>query len=383
MNEEPNDPADKTDKGSVYTDSAIKIASVKNQNNKEELNHNKNVLPSDDNIPNNYSSEIKINKYIVLAVVVIIILLIIAYLLYHYNILGIRLFVRRTLGLSMPISNTNNTTNSALNTLISSNFAGISQLILSSKAANAEGLGSSSFESYSLFSTGDITTAIKNGSSPDGLTGMLVLLGELKTNETLSYYYHILSSSKKIYNITIGGISGIEAVENTTPPANTSLSESYGSFNLTGYRCNISGFNAFLQSKLNQTVKITNASIYSISNMTPKNSTVFNSSVASIKPNETFNVLFPEEKCNSSTYETDFTVGTNYSISKLKGFVAFVKFSPYLVKTNQSEVITVLAVNKSNLYEISALSDGNNYVNELNLGFNNFIKGVTIQDFNT
>ena len=72
MNEEPNDPADKTDKGSAYTDSAIKIASVKNQNNKEELNHNKNVLPSDDNIPNNSSSEIKINKYIVIAVVVII-----------------------------------------------------------------------------------------------------------------------------------------------------------------------------------------------------------------------------------------------------------------------------------------------------------------------
>lgn len=381
MDEAPNNPTDRTDKEKIPAENSVKNSSENDQNNKEETGQGSNVLPSDDKIPNNSGSEIKINKYIVITVAVIIILLIIAYFLYHYNILGVRIFVRHTLGLSTP-SSTNTTANSALNTLVSSNFAGINKINLSPKAANAEGLGPSSFESYALFGTGNTAVAMENGSSPQGLTGMLLLLGTLKNNESLSYYYHALSSSKNLYNITIGGIPAVEARVNTTPPENTSLSDSYGAFNLTGYRCNSSGFYALLQSKLNQTVKITNASIYSVSNMTLPNSTVFNSSVAVIKPNETFNVLFPDEKCNSSTYETDFTIGTNYSIGKLQGFVALIKFSPYLVKVNQSEVITVLAVDNSSLYEISALSDGDNYVNELNSGFNNFIKGVTLQDFN-
>ena len=381
MDEPHNDKVNKTDKGDISVESGIKKASVKDQNDKKEISRSSDVLPSDDSIPNNSSSEIKINKYIVIAVIVIIILLIIAYFLYHYNILGVRIFVRHTLGLSTPGSTINTTANSALNSLISSNFAGIKQLNLSSEAANKERLNSSSFESYILFGTGNTATAMENGSSPQGLNGMLLLLGISKTNESLSYYYHAFSGYKNLYNITLDSIPAIEAVENTTPPSNTSFSESYGAFNLISYRCNSSGFDAILQNKLNQTVKITNASIYSISNMTLPNSTVFNSSVTIIKPNETFNVLFPEEKRNSSAYENDFTIGTNYSINSLKGFVAFVKFSPYLVKVNQSEVITVLAVDKTNLYEISALSDGNSYVNELNSGFNNFIKEISLQDF--
>ncbi|MCL4396936.1 hypothetical protein M1494_01145 [Candidatus Parvarchaeota archaeon] len=382
MDEVPSNPTNKTEKESTPADNNSKNVPADNgQNNKEEKSSNSNVLPSDDSIPNSPGSEIKINKYIVIAVVVIIILLIIAYFLYHYNILGVRIFVRHTLGLSTPSSTTNTAANSALNTLISSNFAGINRINLSLKAENAEGLNSTSFESYVLFGTGNAATAIENGSSPEGLNGMLLLLGTLKNNESLSYYYYALSNSQKLYNITVGGIPAVEAIENTTPPSNSSLSESYGAFNLTGYKCNSSGFDASLRSKLNQTVKITNASIYSIANMTPLNSTVFNSSIAVIKPNETFNVLFPEEKCNASEYENDFNIGTNYSISSLSGFVGLVKFSPYLVKVNQSEVITVLAVDNSSLYEISALSDGNNYVNELNSGFNNFIKGVTLQEF--
>ncbi len=380
MNEVPNNSIDKKDKEDISIKSSVKNTSVNDQDNKKETDNN--VLPSDDKIPNNPSSGIKINKYIIITVAVIIVLLLIAYSLYHYNILGVRIFVRHTLGLSTHSSTTNIAANSSLDTLISSNFAGITQINLSSGAAKAEGLSSSSFESYALFGTGDAAVAMKNGSSPAGLNGMLLLLGILKNNESLSYYYHILSDSQNLYNITIEGIPAIEAVENTTQPANSSISESYGGLNLTGYRCNSSGFYAFIQSKLNQTVKIINASIYSIANLTQRNSTVFSSSIKTIKPNESFNVVFPEERCNSSTYETDFTIGTNYTISKLKGLVAFVKFSPYLIKTNQSEVITVLAVNNTNLYEISALSDGNNYVNELNFGFNNFIKGITIQDFN-
>ena len=382
MDEAHNNPADKTDNEGIPPESSVKNSSVNDQNNKGEVNNSKEVLHSDDSIANNPSSEIKINKYMIIAVVVIIILLVIAYFLYHYNILGVRIFVRHTLGLSTSSSATNSTTNSALNTLVSSNFAGIKQINLSSKAANADGLDSSSIENYALFGMGSAITAMENGSSPQGLTGMLILLGKSKNNETLGYYYHAISGSQHVSNITMGGIPAFEAVENTTPPENTSISESYGAFNLTGYKCNSSGFHAFLQSRLNETVKVTNASIYSISNMTLENSTVFNSSVTVIRPNETFNVLFPDEKCNSSTYETDFTIGTNYSIGKLQGFVALVKFSPYLVKVNQSEVIDVIAVNKTTLYEIFALSDGNNYVNELNSGFNNFIKGLSLQDFN-
>lgn len=381
MDEVPSNPTNETDKENIFAEDNAETAPSNDQNDKKETAPNSSVLPSDDSIPNSPGSEIKINKYLVIAVVVIIILLIIAYFLYHYNILGVRIFVRHTLGLSTPSSNTNATANLALNTLVSSNFAGINQLNLSSAAASAEGLNSASFESYSLFGTGDAATAMENGSPPEGLNGMLLLLGTLKNNESIGYYYHALSTSKNLYNITIDGMPAVEAMDNTTPPANSSLSESYGAFNLTGYKCNSSGFDAILKSKLNETVKITNASIYSIANMSRLNSTVFNSSVAVIKPNETFEVLFPEEKCNASTYENDFTIGTNYSIRSLKGFVGLVKFSPYLVKVNQSEVITVLAVDNSSLYEISALSDGNQYVNELNSGFNNFIKAVNLRDF--
>jgi len=362
-------------------DNDVKSISANDQGKKEESPKNSSVLPPDDSIPDNSGNDIKIkiNKYIVIAVIVIIILLVIAYLLYHYDILGVRTFVRHTLGLSTLSSNTN--ANSVINTLVSSNFPGINRLNLSLNAENAEDLGNSSFESYALFGAGNAAKAMENGSSPQGLNGMLILLGTSKNNESFSYYYQALSNYQKIYNITIDGIPAIEAIENTTPPENSSLSESYGAFNLTGYRCNASGFDAIIKSKLNQTVKITNASIYSLGNMSKLNSTVFDSSVTAIKPNETFNVLFPEEKCNSTEYENEFTIGTNYSITKLGGFVGFVRFSPYLVKTNQSEVINVVAVNNSTLYQIFTLSNGNNYVNELNSGFSNFIKNITIQDF--
>lgn len=371
MDEAPNGQNDKPENKGIPAGNKGDGASENNDQNK-----NGNVLASDDSIPDNSGSEMKINKYLIIAVIVIIVLLAIAYVLYHYNILGVRLFVRHTLGLSTPSS-----ANSGLTTLISSNFPGINSVSLSSSVASKEGLNSTYFENYALFGTGNAETAMKNGSSPIGLNGMLVLLGVLKTNENLSYYYKTLSGSTSVYNITINGMPAVEAIENTTPPTNSSLLDSYGSFNMSGYRCNSSGFEVLLKNKLNETIKITNASIYSIANMTPSNSTVFNASINAIKPNETFNLRFPREQCSSIAYENDFTVGTNYSISSLSGFTGLVKFSPYLVKVNQSEVITVLGVENSSLYEISALSTGNNYVNELNSGFKNFIASLSLKDF--
>lgn len=73
-----------------------------------------NMISTDDSIPNNSAKDFKINKYIIIAIVVVIILLILAYLFYHYNILGVRLLVRHTLGLSTPSS-----TSSGLTTLYS------------------------------------------------------------------------------------------------------------------------------------------------------------------------------------------------------------------------------------------------------------------------
>ncbi|MGC8533743.1 MAG: hypothetical protein ACP5MV_03925 [Candidatus Parvarchaeum sp.] len=365
-------------KKNIASENDTKSASVNNDENKSNKDSNgSNTLPSDDSIPNNPGGDIKINKYLIIGVAVIVILLIIAYFFYHYNILGARVFVRHALGLSTS----SYTANYALKTLVSSNFAGVNKLNLSSAAVSAEGLNSSNFKSYTIFGAGNVAKDVENGSLPPGVNGLLIFIGALKNNQSLGYYYHVMSASKNLYNITIGGIPAIEGIENTTPPENSSYSGAYGAFNLTGYRCNSSGFDAILYSKLNQTVKITNASIYSIANMSRLNSSVFNSSVKFIKPNETFNVLFPEEKCNASGYSTQFTISTNYSISSLRGFVSFVKFSPYLVKQNQSELITVLAVNNSTLYEISALSNGNNYVDELNSGFNTFIKGITLSDF--
>ncbi|MEM0143968.1 MAG: hypothetical protein QXL94_08550, partial [Candidatus Parvarchaeum sp.] len=329
MDEVANDVNDKSVKEENNTEKDKESASVNtDKDKKDENDKNNNVLPSDDSIPNNTGNEIKMNKYLLIAVIVIIVLLVIAYFLYHYNILGVRLFVRHTLGLSTS----GLTANSALDTLISNNFAGVNHISLTSSIASKEGLNSTYFESYALFGTGNAAAALENGSSPNGLNGLVILLGVLKNNESLSYYYHALSNYKNLSNITLGGIPAIEAIENTTPPANSSLLEEYGAFNVTSYKCNSSGFNAVLINKLNQTVKIVNASIYSIANLTQPNSSIFNSSIKAIKPNETVDILFPEEKCNPGPYETDFTVGTNYSISQLAGFVSFIKFSPYLVK---------------------------------------------------
>jgi len=101
MDEAPNNPTGE----SVSVDNNNKSASVNNDQNKPEGNDSKsNMLPSDDSIPNTPGNEIKINKYLIIAVVVIIILLVIAYFLYHYNILGVRILVRHTLGLSTPSS---------------------------------------------------------------------------------------------------------------------------------------------------------------------------------------------------------------------------------------------------------------------------------------
>ncbi len=61
-----------------------------------------NILSTDDSIPNSSGNEFKINKYIIIVIAVIIVLLILAYLFYHYNILGVRILVRHTLGLSTP-----------------------------------------------------------------------------------------------------------------------------------------------------------------------------------------------------------------------------------------------------------------------------------------
>ncbi|MCL5976041.1 MAG: hypothetical protein M1580_00390 [Candidatus Parvarchaeota archaeon] len=93
----------KPESESITEDNNNKSASVNGNQNKPEVNDSKSgMLPSDDRIPNTPGNEIKINKYLIIAVVVIIILLVIAYFLYHYNILGVRILVRHTLGLSTP-----------------------------------------------------------------------------------------------------------------------------------------------------------------------------------------------------------------------------------------------------------------------------------------
>ena len=377
MDEVPNNPADKTYKGSIPAENDIKTAHLNDQKEKEENNSNRNVLPSDDKVSTDSNNKIKINRYLVIAITAIIILLIVAYVLYHYNILGARILIRNTLGLSTATS----TLSSGLNTIISSNFAGLTPITLSPYAASKSGINSTYFEKYAIFGEGNAKTAIENGSVPIGSTGLLILFGIQKTNETLGNYYKGLSHYTHSYNLTIGGMPAIEAIYNTTPPENSSIMDSYGAFNLTSYKCNSSGFNTLLRNSLNKTVKIVNASIYSIANMTQPNSTIFNSSIKNVKPNETFNLLFPEEKCKSVPYENEIMVSTNYSIGKLANFVSIIKFSPNITKVNQSEIITVITLKNSLLYGISAFSSGNNYVNELNSGFPNLIKNLTLEDF--
>ena len=351
-----------------------------------------NNLSAEDNLKNkpvDNPENLKINKRLLIAAAVIILLLIIAYILYHYNILGVRGLVRNTLGLNKAVvKTTSNSTvnstagyaNSALVSLMSEYFPALNEINFSAFASASKDIHSTNFEHYSVFGAGQSEKAFENGTYPADTPGLLILFATLKNNETLGYYYHGFSGSPaKIYNISFGGMQAIESILNTTPPRNASFSLARGTFNLSGYNCNSSGFHLILNNTMNETLDVTAAHASAV-NMTG-NGSIFKASSNAVKPNGEFVLSFPEERCNSTSYGVIVNAETNYTIANESSFGSEIKFSPKLNTVNQSEVITVLGVTNSTLYEVSILASKSSYLTEVNSSLDKLLNNLTANDF--
>ena len=185
-----------------------------------------NVFPSDEKLETTGNNPKKINKYVVIAVIVIILLLILAYVLYHFNILGVRALIRNTLGLNhkttTTITNSSNSTslnssaNSALISAVKSYFPSLNTLTLSAAAVNANNLNNNGILHYSVFGEGAIINPFQNGVFPQNYSGILMLFMVQKNNETLGDYYKNVTNPTKIYNTSFKGTPAFVEILNIT-----------------------------------------------------------------------------------------------------------------------------------------------------------------------
>lgn len=372
------------------------VNSINGGDKKPDINED-NTIPTEEKqyAAQNSNKGKGINKYIVIAVIVIIILLIIAYIMYHFNILGVRAFVRNTLGLNHKTSTTSinssssntssnlsiSSANAALISKVSSYFPSLHELNLTAAVINANNLNSNGFLHYSAFGEGNIITPFENGTYPINYSGILMLFSEYKTNETLNDFYESVPTGSKEYNFSFDGIPAVLAIDNITPPSNSSSAYSEGALNVSSYSCGLSGFKITLYNNRNQTVSVTGAEVFNDSNAYG-NGSVFSSS-GPAKPGKTLMLSFPKEICNSSSsYVVAVRGSTNYSISNMSTFFNFITFSNKLQVNIPNYEFATVGISNSTAYEISVLAGGNNYISQINSSFKKFVESLSASDFN-
>jgi hypothetical protein len=239
---------------------------------KKENASNINSIPTDEKhaTTKNSGNVSSINKYVIAVIVLIIILLIIAYFMYHFNILGVRVFIRDTLGLNHNTaittsanSSSSNTssTNIALISKVSSYFPSLKLLDLTSAAINAYNLNTLGYQSFFAFGEGNITKAFENGTpfkDYPHYSGILMFFAKSSTDQTLGYFYKYFSSATKEYNLSFKSIPAVVAVYNLSTfspnaiPQNTIYAD--GILNSTLYAVSLTVGGATYLSQVNSSL---------------------------------------------------------------------------------------------------------------------------------
>ncbi len=374
----------KPEEGNTPGEKPVSVVSDEDSNTND-----KNIMPTEDKVneSNVHGGNNGINRYLLVAIAVIIVLLIIAYVMYHFNILGVRALVRNTLGLNhKTITNSTSSSssnlssaNAALISTVSSYFPSENLLNLTASSIKSNNLNSSGFIHYSVFGEGSSVKPFENGTFPENYSGLLMIFGLLNNNETFNYYYKGFVGAEKIYNLSFDSIPTVVAVDNITPPANSSLMSSEGSMGITSYSCRNSILKVVLQNKMNETLKLENFTSFNEYNVTGNSSDFLSSGYA--EQNKSITVTLPNERCNSSSYAVILVGKTNYSISNLSTFTIEIRFSNVIKKYIPMEVVTALGVSSSKLYEISTLAEGVNYINQVNSSLNKMIENLSPSDF--